>query len=119
MQATGDNPSGRGAGEGPDGTSEKDEVSPTHADATVVVPAAGESDTLDLDVQATGDGTAFDPNRANGLTTDGRAAVPVRDVVTQYGSQAVDALNTMSLTPSETEAVQSYFDYLAGTTGGN
>ena len=119
MQATGNNPSGRGTGQAPGGTSEKNEASPEHADATVVVPAGGESDIVGADARASGDGTAFDPNRANGLTGDGRATVPVRDVVTDYRTRAVDALNTMSLAPSETEAVQSYFDYLAGSTGGN
>ncbi len=117
MQATGDNPSGVGSGTNPDGTSSKDEVSPDHADATVVVPDGGESDVLNADAQATGSGTAVDPNRGNGLTSEGQATVAVRDVVTQYGTQAVDALDTMSLAPSETEAVESYFDYLAGSTG--
>jgi hypothetical protein len=119
MQATGQNPSGFGAGQNPDGTSTKDEESPEHADATVVVPRGGETDILGADAQATGDGTTADPNRVDGLTSEGQASVPVRDVVTDYQSRAVDAVDTMSLAPSETEAVQSYFDYLAEITGGN
>jgi GTP-sensing pleiotropic transcriptional regulator CodY len=43
--------------------------------------------------------------------------VPVRDVVTDYRTRAVEALDSMTLAPSETEAVQSYFDHLAGSTG--
>jgi hypothetical protein len=118
MQATGNNPSGRGAGSNPDGVNDNAGPSPEHADATVIVPDGGESEILDAQARATGDGTTADPNRANGLTSRGQTAVPVRDVVTQYGSQAVDALDGLTLAPSETEAVESYFDYLAATTGG-
>jgi hypothetical protein len=120
MQATGENPSGFGSGSNPDGDQGAGgEPSVDHPDATAVAPAGGESDQLNADAQATGGGTTVDPDRGNGLTSDGQATVAVRDVVTQYGDQAVDALDNMSLAPSETEAVQSYFDYLAGTTGGN
>ncbi len=117
--ASGNNPSGRGGGQNPDGTSSRDEASPEHAEATVVVPDGGESDILDADAQATGSGTSADPNRVDGLTTDGQASVPVRDVVSAYRDRAVDAVDSLSLAPSETEAVETYFDYLAGLTGGN
>ncbi len=118
MQATGNDPSGFGTGQNPDGESGgADEPSVEHGDATVIVPDGGESEVLDAAAQATGDGTTADPNRVNGLTGGGTSGVAVRDVVTQYGSEAVDALDSMSLAPSETEAVRSYFDYLADSTG--
>ncbi|MEL6980934.1 MAG: hypothetical protein AAFO29_00765, partial [Actinomycetota bacterium] len=118
--ASGQDPSATGgAGQvGQDGQGDADE-SATHPDAEVVVPEAGASDRLSASAQATGDNTSADPTRVDGATTSGQATVPVRDVVTDYRSRAVAALDDLRLAPSETDAVQSYFDRLAEATGAN
>jgi hypothetical protein len=119
MQPTGQNPSGLGGGELPEG-GVQGETGPSvaHAEAEVVLPEGGPSDQLSAQAQATGDGTTADPTRVEGPTAANRATVPVRDVVGDYRRRAVDSLDSLSLAPSETAVVQEYFDQLAATTGG-
>jgi hypothetical protein len=117
MQATGQNPEGFASGAVGDGRTENSGPSVDHPDAEIIVPEAGESDELFADVTATGDGSTEDPTRGQGQTSGGRSTVAVRDVVSDYRSQAVDSLDSLDLAPSETDAVRSYFDRLAETTG--
>jgi hypothetical protein len=100
-----------------DGTGDGNDELTEGQNTSIAVPLGGESDVLGAGSVATGSGTATDPIRANGTTSNGVVTVPVRDVVADFADQATTALDRLDLVPSEARTVQNYFDQLAELTG--
>ncbi len=55
--------------------------------------------------------------KADGPTSDGRVAVPLAQALPRYEAQAVAAVRSANLTPSERDLVRVYFDRLSKAAG--
>ena len=96
-------PGGNQPGSGPG----SDEDGPT-----VLIPDGGDSTVLGADGEQTGSGAVDKNQKVNGPTGSGTVEVPLSEVANDFAEQAGEAVDRSSLSPSEAETIERYFQAL-------
>ncbi len=116
MNATGNNPSGRGQQAAVDGSGNQGEgPAAPPPDTPVLIPRDGESDTSDAQVDVSGEGVSETDQRVAGTTGSGVSQVPLESIANDYANRATEALDGTNISSSEASNVKNYFDALTDT----